>query len=545
MVAGGYTQRGVLATDTGHVQMTPAEQRRGACTLWRRGNQRVMLSSLDRLRVLIAAVAWATWGCAPAPDAAAISGDLHGLTLGADVAATDRSITIDALVRNERDEPIHLVPDQCGRVTDAELERTELLPEGQRWDGAVQTVKDLVLRGQRFLDRPDPFHPRRVTGRTDTTPECIRPQQPIRLEPGTEIAERWELPLDTALALKERGSAGTVVSLEAVEARDPDEPEYLDILPSDAEEEARRGRVVRAELQLSEVLDLDAGEPPAGPSPGELFDRLLADADVRAWLEAQPADGWMSADLSPAAPDRGLPTVRLKLITKAYERAALVEAQPDGSNPHLDAPGEEFRTREFTRVAGTLPPGTEALPDADYTLSEELQIGEVLLPSGRVIVGEYLLDAEPLPFTVAAGGYPAQATLARHKDDTFDTVALATLVLSDAPTVTWRSAGAVAVDGGTTSITSVEGRDALNRIGEDDANASREFADRIFDSLMAHDGLATEFEITPETNLAQYSSGVGDGGYPVYIGFDAGGQPTRVVVDFLILHLVWPGTSSG
>jgi hypothetical protein len=65
--------------------------------------------------------------------------------------------------------------------------------------------------------------------------------------------------------------------------------------------------------------------------------------------------------------------------------------------------------------------------------------------------------------------------------------------------------------------------------------------DPIFDSLIAHDYLATRFDLTPELNLAYMSSGNGDGGYPVYIGYDAEGSPTRVVVDFYLLHLAWPG----
>jgi hypothetical protein len=490
------------------------------------------------LGVLLVAAA----ACAPAPEPVAISGEHDGLTITANVVASDRSITIETLVRNERADLVHLVPDQCGRVTDVELERTEFLREGQRWDGPVQVVKDLVLRDQHFLDRPDSFQPRRVTGRTDAPPDCIRPRRPIRLGPGEEIAERWELPLDSALALNERGSTGTLLSLEVVEARAPNEPEFLDILPFDAEDDARKDRVARAEKPLSEMLERDAIDPPQGPSHGELFDRLLADRELRTWIEAQPADGWMSANLSPAAPDYGLPTVRLKLITKAFERAAMVEAQPDGSNPQLDVPGEEFRTREFQRVAGSLPPGIAALPDSDYTLGDDLQIGELLLPSGRVIVGEYLFDAEALPFTVAPGAYPAHATLARYGDETFDTVAMATLVISNAPTVSWQSGGAIGVDGGSATITSVEGRDALNRLFEDDENAATELDERIFDSILAHDGLAMEGAITPETNLVQFSSGVGDGGYPVYIGFDAAGEPTRVVVDFYILHLAWPGS---
>ena len=64
---------------------------------------------------------------------------------------------------------------------------------------------------------------------------------------------------------------------------------------------------------------------------------------------------------------------------------------------------------------------------------------------------------------------------------------------------------------------------------------------QIFDSIIAHDYLATEWALTPETNLVQVTSGVGDGGYPVFVGFDAAGNPTRVVIDFLLLHLSWPG----
>ena len=162
----------------------------------------------------------------------------------------------------------------------------------------------------------------------------------------------------------------------------------------------------------------------------------------------------------PARPPRlWPPTTRLRLITTAYERAASVEAQPDGSDPRLDIPGAELGLAS-SRGPPTLPPGIAALPGSDYTLGEDLRIGEVLLPSGRVVVGEYLFDAEP-PLAVAPGAYLVHATLARYEDDPFDTVALATLVLSDAPTVTWQSAGGIAVDGGSTTITSIEGRDAL------------------------------------------------------------------------------------
>ena len=159
----------------------------------------------------------------------------------------------------------------------------------------------------------------------------------------------------------------------------------------------------------------------------------------------------------------------------------------------------------------------------------------------KVIVGEYLFDAEPLGFEVAPGAYPVHATLARYDEQDFDSVAFATLFLSDAPTVRWEEATAIAVDGGTATITSVEGRDELDRAFDEDQPGSMQLDEDIFYSMVAHDSLGTEWQLTPETNLVRVSTGNGDGGYPVYVGYDAAGNPTRVVLDFLLLHLAWPG----
>jgi Protein of unknown function (DUF4241) len=493
---------------------------------------------------LVFATVLALSACSPAAKSASLSGEHDGLRVDGQVSAAGSSIAVDVQVRNDRDEAVHLVPDQCGRVTDVELERTVFRPEGKSWDGSVQVVKELVLNDQRFDDTPDSFAPRRVGDHSAATPDCRRPDQLIVLEPGASIAERWELPLDTSRTLKEVGSDAAAVSLEAIEARDPNEMEFSDIVSFTDEDAVREGRAARAVLPLADVLERAASEPLKGPSRGELFDVLVENDELRAWIEGLPEDGWGHAVLRPAYPGYGadFERIRFDMVTTAFERAAVVRASPDGTNVELDLPGDEDRTREFPRTPGTLPPGVTALPDSDYAITEDLALGEVLLPSGRVVVGEYLFDAEPLKFRVEPGPYPAHATLARYEDQDFDSVAFATLMLSEAPTVRWEEATAIAVDGGTATITSPEGRAELDRIFEDDQLGSMQLDENIFNSMVAHDNLGTEWALSPDANLVRVTSGVGDGGYPVYVGFDAQGKPTRVVVDFYLLHLSWPGT---
>jgi hypothetical protein len=498
------------------------------------------------LIAVAAAVLGACSGPQPPRAALSLSGDRDGLTLEVRLRATREALLIETLVRNGRAEPVHLVPDQCGRVTEALLVRTTLEPEGVSWTGSVQAAKDLVLDDQASRQFPDRFHPRVPGDSSSRVPDCVRPERPVPLGAGDEIAERWELPFAAAYALDAVGSDGSAVRVEVVEALAPDELEFLDILRAGQADEAREGRNVRIERAASTLLNRAPRTPVDGPSLGELFDRLMANDELRRWVEGQPADGWRHAQLTPAylgLGDPDLARVRLRLVTTAYERAALVEAPPDGSGAQVELPRPGDRTREFARRPGTLPPGISLIHEPEgYVLTDDLLLGDVRLPSGRVVIGEYLLDPEGLSFEmrVDAGSYPVHATLARYHDQDFDNVATATLVLSEEATVRWQERSVIAVDGGSTTIVSREGMEVLADTFDRDELAWEESYDRMFDSQAAHDYLATEVEVKGDLNLAYFSSGVGDGGYPVFVGYDAADRPTRIVVDFYLLHLDWP-----
>ena len=469
---------------------------------------------------------------------ATATGDHAGLNLRLDVSVSGGALVARTIVKNTRAEPISLDADQCGRVADVVLARTAFEPEGEPQTGSVAGLKELVLRGQRSRQDPELFAPRRVGGGSDV-PDCTRPDRPISLAPGASIEERRELRVDSSAGLKAVGSARTQVRAEAVEAVAPDRISFLDILPTGMTEATRAGRNVIAETPTSSVLDLGPTDPDVGPSLGQIFDRMVEDDALRAFIDAQPPGSWKDASLGL---DGRSPGLRFTAVTSEYERPATATVANDGREVRdLQVPGASDRARVFERRPGTLPPGITLIPQTDGAhISDDVVAGPLVLPSGQAVADGFLAGgSEALPFPADAGSFPTFVTLVRYEGSSVESVALATVVISDAPTTAWKRGYAIAVDGGTAGFTSLEGSEALGRLAAREADWTA-FQEAAFDSLTAHDGLVTEYQIGDGLNLAMFSTGLGDGQYPVRVGLDTAGRPTRYVLDCLLLHLAWP-----
>jgi hypothetical protein len=492
-----------------------------------------------RAGALLLAVAVVT-ACSGGHDERAISlaAERDGLALDAKLSAVDGSLVVDTVLRNNRPHAVYLDADQCGRVTEVVLARTRFEPAGRTWGGSLQAAKRHVLQDQTSGQSPDRFAPRIPGDASSDTPPCVRPQRPRVLRPGQQIAERWELAVDDSRGLAAVGSAGTLVRAEAVESKAPDELDYLDILPTGAAESLRAGRNVKVVRPASAVVDQAPTAPPTSPSNGQLYDRLLQARSLRRWVEAQPADSWRLVQLRPSYP--GNDEVLLHMVATGYERAAVVRARPNGNVVSVDLPRPEDRSHAYPRRPATLPAGIPVVPEDDgWEPTEDVLPGSLELPTGRIVVTEYL-DSKPLALRVRPGRYPAYATLARYEHK-LESVALATLVLAPARPVRWKRIGAVTVDGGTTSFHSAESVARMAR-EFDDFDDPASLSSRAFDSLAVHDYLVAGIPLTPKLNTVQFSSGNGDGIYPILAGYDATGHPTRIVVDFYLLHLDWPGS---
>lgn len=491
------------------------------------------------LVLVVAALAvGANGGLGDETRAAALSGERDGLRLDVELTQAGGVIAAEAQLENRRGAPVFLVPDQCGRVTEALLVRTKHAAAGRAWAGSVGQLNRLVLERQRSDEGPERMAPRVPGGDLHAVPRCERPSRPVRLAPGDTVKERWESDplMDQTLAAV--GSEHTKLRVEVVEARGPAETEYLDIVPAAQAETARAGRRLRVEQRASAVIDRPPQAPDGGrPSPGLVFDRLLENGRLRSWLAAQPDGVWRSARLTTVESE-----VQFRAVTAGYERAVTARARADGSDATVVLPRRDDRIRRFRTRPATLPSGIRHVRDADgWSATRDVVAGRLELPSGRVVTDGFPgRHTKPLEPVVDPGAYPVYVTLARHGRKRFESVALTTLVVSEGRPVRWRRIGGIGVDGGVAAFTSPEGARLLDRklmqVSDWDG-----YYERAFDSLTAHDNQVTELPIAGELNQVMFSTGGGDGGYPVLAGFDAQGRPARFVLDFFLLHLRWPG----
>jgi hypothetical protein len=494
--------------------------------------------------VAVVAVAWLAVGSSgPGSSAeglrrARMAGEWRGLELRAGVVQAGGVIAVETRLVNERDRAAYLVPDQCGRLTEVALARTRPEPEGQAWDGSIAAVKRLVVEAQRRLQEPERLSPRRPGEASSAVPDCRRPERVVALPPGSVVRERWETDAMPGMALDTVGADGLEIRAEVVEARRAGDVEYLDIGPAGAADRVRAGRRLRLTLPAGAVIDHEPGRPATGPSNAELFDRLLEDGRLRSWIAAQPAASWRSGRLL-GVEDR----VEFSAVTTRYERAVRVDADADGGDIRVRLPGAEDRTRRFQTRPATLPFGIELRRHSrDWLPTREVVAGRLALPSGQIVLDGYPNDRSPvLRLRVPPGAYPAFVTLARSQRGHAgsERVALATLAVSRRRPVRWRRIGGVGVDGGVAAFTSREGADILGGAALSDPDS--EYFERSFDSLTAHDHTVTELPVGDGLNQILFSTGAGDGGYPLLAGFDSEDRPVRFVADFLLMHLRWPG----
>ena len=171
-------------------------------------------------------------------------------------------------------------------------------------------------------------------------------------------------------------------------------------------------------------------------------------------------------------------------------------------------------------------------------------LGDLKLPTGKIIACDaFVTDELSLAVQFPKGNFPTELAVARINDDD-ERVAFARIRFTDKPAVRWELAipegenadtleeGEIfgfPVDSGTACFMDEIAFDAWEKANADAVTVEQLLRDNEKDTWTK---LLYE---TGETNVAVFSSGVGDGLYASYIGYDAENHITTLLTDFYLI----------
>ena len=186
----------------------------------------------------------------------------------------------------------------------------------------------------------------------------------------------------------------------------------------------------------------------------------------------------------------------------------------------------------------------------NITLSKR-ELGELYLPTGKIVANDPFFCYENEPFTVAVkpGSYPVAIFITEYPSD--KRIALASLNFSGELPIRWELAITEQEELDQKNLTA----DEFYGYGVDSATGC--FCDKAVIDMMANDenydlyaAIGSDFDASYDisiqyllttifdyqlANITCFTSGWGDGSYPSYFGFDGQGDPCCLVTDFCII----------
>ena len=179
-----------------------------------------------------------------------------------------------------------------------------------------------------------------------------------------------------------------------------------------------------------------------------------------------------------------------------------------------------------------------------------VDIGKLNVETGKIVAGDPILlrDLGPFEQPFPVGQFPVQLSIARYNSD--DRVAFSRSYFSTAPVTKWE----FALESGQTQIPI--GSDSIYGFGVDagiavyiDAKAKLAYKEmddkdaRLWDKIYiqemgTHQHMTWDYTLHPfgGHNIACFSTGLGDGFYASYVGYDSTGQICRLLTDFGLVN---------
>lgn len=168
-------------------------------------------------------------------------------------------------------------------------------------------------------------------------------------------------------------------------------------------------------------------------------------------------------------------------------------------------------------------------------------IADITIASGKVVACDgFVFDSHPLKAEFPTGKFPVCLAVAQFTND--QRVACATVRFGTNPAVRWEFCGSYGVDSGTGCYMDVQAAKLLEKRMEREPNYFMKLIPELEkQQVNTWSWLNLRLEEASGLNAVLFSSGVGDGGYNCFVGYDAAGKLTKLVTDFSILS---PGDSA-
>ena len=247
------------------------------------------------------------------------------------------------------------------------------------------------------------------------------------------------------------------------------------------------------------------------------------------------------------------------LIAFVLQSCNFLSGKSDEKSSKINSGNEKLSTVDYNAIIGK--------SEIDGMALEILDLGNINLPSGKIIASDPLANSDTIPFSqkVSPGKYPVKVYVAKTPDSG-DRYALAQIQFSNKNAVKWvlavkenenirdlktdDSFFGFPVDAGVGSFyyyeTAIEYQKFQDRFYKSDSSKNIYddfFADEFKKSAVDQNDPADIGDWVnytfPATNLniVMFHSGFGDGIYPAYWGVDAKGEITSLVIDFFVVDV--------
>jgi hypothetical protein len=170
--------------------------------------------------------------------------------------------------------------------------------------------------------------------------------------------------------------------------------------------------------------------------------------------------------------------------------------------------------------------------DGEFVTTRIADAGALVLPTGRIVVSDPILDPfnKPLSVAVPADTYPVLLSLIR------DDVALVMVSFSDGPPVRWQAAKpeTFGVDSATGCLMDHKVCRFLRRKAEEDKYDK--YSRRLQDALEENKGLWGSYcvDAASGANVVLFRTCGGDGVFPSFFGYDADDEVVCLVTDMFL-----------